>query len=114
MDETPHDVDQPAPAPVPATVTSQADHGASQQLVDKAQAAFEQGDPESALADLERAIALAPDNGEAYYWLCEVWRARGQLDQAWEYHDLADRHLANERFWQTRLERQAQVLERTE
>ncbi|MFA6316114.1 MAG: tetratricopeptide repeat protein [Elusimicrobiota bacterium] len=54
---------------------------------DKAVCAYRQGDWETAVADLRRAISLAPDGVEAYVSLAAVYAGRGLLRQALDVYD---------------------------
>ena len=72
---------------------------ASQALTGQARALLEQNDPEGALRLLERAVNLAPQAGETYYWLAEAWIAKDDPAQAMEYHRLAARFLSAAPDW---------------
>ena len=66
---------------------------------------------DAALTRLERAASINPRDGAGHYWLAEVWRAKGDADQALEHHRLAKRYLAGRADWASRLARQADKLE---
>ncbi len=83
--ETPPDTREPAAPPPPAPAPPVTDPGvtsAAAGLLDKAQAASEQGDYEQALALLERAQRIDPNSGEIYLQLARVYAAQGQMDKA--------------------------------
>lgn len=66
----------PPPAAQPPQVS------AHRALLDKARLATESGDYETALALLERAQRIEPDNAEIYLELARTHRARGDLSMA--------------------------------
>ncbi|MCB2185451.1 MAG: tetratricopeptide repeat protein [Deltaproteobacteria bacterium] len=68
------------------------------------------GKVDQAMATLERAQALDPENGSAAYWLAEAWLKKGDPGQATVYHRQAQLHLGGDAAWQGRLAAQARRL----
>jgi len=68
-------------------------------LTQQGQALLEGGNPDAAISILERSIGLDPKNGQSYYWLAEVWLAKGNLEQAEEFNRLAGLYLKNRADW---------------
>jgi Tfp pilus assembly protein PilF len=79
---------------------------AASTLTAEARTALERGELEQATTLLERAIALRPDDGEACYWLAEVWWQRGEPAQAQTYHGLAVRFLGEAPAWRAQIDEQ--------
>lgn len=85
--ESPPDV---APSPLASLTASTAPHVvAATRLADEGRQRLAAGDLDTALEQLERAIAIDPANPYAYYYLAEIHFARGSYQQAIAFGDRA-------------------------
>jgi len=80
---------------------------ASQELSRQARILLDQGDPDRAIRQLERAVNLNPGNGQSYYYLSEAWLAKGDAEQAKEFNRLAELYLKDDPDWRVRVVRQS-------
>ncbi|MCK8602123.1 tetratricopeptide repeat protein [Desulfoferrobacter suflitae] len=74
----------------PAGVTDDPQYLASMHLVDQAQRALSQGDPDNAIAPLEQAIQVDVYNGEAFFGLARAWKMKGSHSKALEFANKAE------------------------
>jgi Tfp pilus assembly protein PilF len=84
------------------------------ELTARARDALESGNAQEALGLLERAVSLAPQYAESYYWLAEAWILEDNLPQAREYHELAAIYLEGWPEWEKALSEQKKSLEADE
>ena len=98
--------EQPATEPEQQTREPDPRMLASLQLTQNARALIENGEPDSAIRILERAVALHPSNGQNYYYLSQAWLIKKNVEQARNFNELAIMHLGADEAWQQRLERQ--------
>ena len=101
-----------AAVPPPAQQPPSPQSAAADALVQQGRKLFKARNYEAALGRLERAMSVNPRHGAGHYWLAEVWRAKGDLQQAREHHRLAKRYLSGRTDWQGRIVKQGDSLNR--
>ncbi len=84
---------------------------ASLELTKRAQRLIAQGRPDRAIRMLERAVGLAPANGQNYYYLAEAWLLKEKPEQAFNFNGLASIHLGTDNSWKKRIINQKQRIE---
>lgn len=87
---------------------------ASLQLTEQGRSLLKQGNPDSAIRVLERAINLNPGSGENYYYLSEGWLQKGEAKQAKEFNHLAEIYLNEFPDWTVRIARQKDRIQELE
>ena len=70
--------------------------------------------PDAAIDLLERAIAIDPSNGEAYYYLSRAWQMKGDNDQAFEFIRLAEIYMGDDENWQQKVLEQKALIRNEE
>jgi cytochrome c-type biogenesis protein CcmH/NrfG len=85
---------------------------ASIQLTREGRQLLNDGKTDNAIRLLEKAIGLDPDNGPSYYYLAQAWMKKGIFSEAKEFNDLAKIYLQDDKQWMTRVEKQANQIER--
>jgi len=107
-------VPQPAPTPPPAPPKAppSPQELASLHLTDQARNLLESGRTDQAIALLERAVSLNPNNGENYYYLAEAWLRKNNIDQATEFNLLAEDYLGSDSRWAGKLLEQRDRIQR--
>ncbi|MCP4714212.1 MAG: tetratricopeptide repeat protein [Deltaproteobacteria bacterium] len=103
----PEPVAEPPEREAPRMVASLHLTRAGRELLEKHQ-------PDGAIRMLERAVGLAPRNGENYYYLARAWLEKGGLQQAREWHRLAQLYLGGDSDWSEKLLHQQKTIKDAE
>ncbi len=72
-------------------------------FLDQARLFIDQNRPDDAIRTLEQAINLYPKSGDAYYYLAEAWRLKGNFSQALEFNRIAEIYLQGSDLWAERV-----------
>jgi len=79
---------------------------ASLQFTEQGRILLERGRPDDAIAILEQALSIYPNNGQNYYYLAEAWLTKGDILQADEWNRLAKTYLLDDPDWTKRVREQ--------
>ena len=85
---------------------------ASLELTAQGRRLIEDGQPDQAIAVLERAVSLHAGNGQNYYYLAQAWLIKKNRAQARACNRLAALYLKDDGRWSWRVQQQAAQIDR--
>lgn len=102
------------PDPSRAEAALQARRSAAEEMVRQGRRLLDRGQTDAAIRVLERAAALDPGGGRPYFYLAEAWYRKQDAGRAREFNALAERALATEPGWASRIGRQLDRIDELE
>lgn len=93
--------------PPPAGESPLPQQAAADELTTRGRRHLDNGQPDAAIRDLERALSLNPSAGEIYYYLAEAWLLKIDARRAGEFNRMAENLFKENPDWLRRIARQA-------